>query len=254
MNNSVKTLIAANPEIGLPFPSEPYLEVAEFFSHTIQGEGVSVGVPAVFLRLQHCTQNCVWCDSKEVWRYGNPYTFDQLFSIMEEQGVFDYLKQGAHFIVTGGSPLRQQAMLLPFLQILKNRIPDCYIEIENECTLMPYPNMISTVSQWNNSPKLSNSGNSMAFRYQPKILSCMAGLMNSWFKFVIASEDDWLEIKTKYLDTGILNRSQILLMPLGADRSELNKNRSTAVKIALREGVRFSDRLHVVIWDKKTGV
>lgn len=254
MSSDIKTLIAGNPETGRVFPDSSYLEVAEFFSHTIQGEGISAGVPAAFLRLQHCTQNCIWCDTQEVWRYGNPYSFAELFELMEKHGIIEFLEAGAHFVVTGGSPLRQQAVLLPFLHELKNLIPSCYIEIENEATLMPYPGMSSVISQWNNSPKLSNSGNPASFRYQPKILSYLAGLTNSWFKFVVASEEDWKEIATNYLDKGILSRSQILLMPLGANRQELDKNRLEAIKIAIREGVRFSDRLHVVAWDQKTGV
>lgn len=79
-------MIKGNPDFIRDFDDlngEPFLEVAEFFADTIQGENF-VGYPSTFLRLQHCTQNCVWCDTQEVWRYGNPYTYNELFSMMEE--------------------------------------------------------------------------------------------------------------------------------------------------------------------------
>ena len=42
---------------------------------------------------------------------------------------------------------------------------------------------------------------------------------------------------------------------LGLERKdELSKTRELAANIAIREGVRFTDRLHVTIWNKKTGV
>ncbi|MFP4048255.1 MAG: polymorphic toxin-type HINT domain-containing protein, partial [Bacteroidales bacterium] len=58
----IKTLIAGNPEFKKEAPDTPlFLEVAEFFMDTIQGEGINIGHPAAFLRMQHCTMNCVWC-------------------------------------------------------------------------------------------------------------------------------------------------------------------------------------------------
>ncbi len=250
----IKTIIAGNPTFDRTTPKEPYLDIAEFFCDTIQGENF-VGWPSAFLRVQHCTQSCVWCDTKEVWRFGNPYTFTEIFKLMEEYDLIRKLDEGQHLVLTGGSPVRQQVALVAFI----NEFIDVYgfkpyIEIENEATLMPIDGLINIVDLWNNSPKLESSYNPKHFRYNPEVLKKLASLENSWFKFVVYDEAGWKEIKDDFLNPGLIQKSQIVLMPLGADRAELESNRDKVIEIAVRENVRYSTREHVVLWDKKTGV
>jgi len=250
-------LIKGKPEFSKAIPKEPYLDVAEFFSDTIQGEGINIGRPATFLRLQGCIGNCHWCDTREVWRYGNPYTITELLDLMEDHGVVEKLQKGQHLVITGGSPLMQQDALIQFLKTLYFRFeftPYMYIEIENECMIMPNEELYNYIDCWNNSPKLSNSGNATSLQYQPKILREVASLRNTWFKFVVAGEHDWQEIKENYLDTLLISRDQIILMPLGADRGELFKNSYKVVNIAIRENVLYSSREHITLWNLAIGV
>ena len=37
--------------------------------HTLQGEGASLGSPAVFLRLSLCNLHCHWCDTPYTWNW-----------------------------------------------------------------------------------------------------------------------------------------------------------------------------------------
>jgi uncharacterized Zn-finger protein len=46
--------------------TELTIRVAEVFC-SIQGEGVSLGLPSVFVRLQGCSVGCTWCDTKYSW-------------------------------------------------------------------------------------------------------------------------------------------------------------------------------------------
>lgn len=252
-----KIIIAGNPaEKRAPEgDSKIILKIAEFFSQTIQGEGVTVGVPSAFLRMKDCTLDCVWCDSTEVWRKGNPYTVWEVLDLMDESGLTEDLRNGHHLVLTGGSPLKQQAqlaVLLALFQVRHGFLP--YVEVENECMLMPHPQFAQFISQWNNSPKLENSGMKKVLRYKPVVISEMAHLVNSTFKFVISKPEEWDEISKDFLEPGLISRDQVILMPCGASREELNQTRDIAVEIAVREGVMYSDRLHVVIWDLKTGV
>lgn len=235
--------------------SLPCIDVAECFSKTIQGENF-VGTPSIFLRVQWCTCLCTWCDSIEVWKTGQKYDIQELLSLFEQNGAIEDLKNGHHLILTGGSPLRQQESLYAFLaEIARNHNFWPFIEIENECVLMPdalfgaYSKII-----WNNSPKLSNSKMRKEVRYKPDVIKATAELTNSWFKFVVSREEDWKEIEEDFLQPGLIKRSQIVLMPEGQTREELNQNREMAVECAIKQNVRYTERLHLVIWGKKTGV
>ena len=42
------------------------LKLSEIF-YSIQGEGVSIGRPSVFLRTALCNLKCKWCDTPYTW-------------------------------------------------------------------------------------------------------------------------------------------------------------------------------------------
>ena len=43
-------------------------------------------------------------------------------------------------------------------------------------------------------------------------------------------------------------------MPEGQTQDELSKTRELTANMSILNEVRFSDRLHITIWNKKTGV
>lgn len=230
------------------------LNIAEFFCDTVQGENF-VGIPSTFLRLQHCTLDCTWCDTAEVWRHGNPYSTNEILKMLEDNGVVKRFKNGQHIILTGGSPMLQQIALIDLLKRFQEKYDfKPFVEVENECTRMPHPEFVKLVNRWNNSPKLENSQMKKKVRYHPEILQFLSSLSDSWFKFVITSEADWTEIKQDFLDTGLIRKEQMVLMPEGQIREELQNHYDTVLDIAIRENIRMTDRMHVTIWNKKTGV
>jgi 7-carboxy-7-deazaguanine synthase len=250
-------ILACNRDKVMPEPPKEVssLRVSEFFCDTIQGEGVHTGVPATFLRLQGCTLNCTWCDSKAIHTKGDAYTFVDLFRLIESADLIRKWKEGQHLVVTGGSPLLQQESLYLFLKMFRmqyNFLP--YIEVENECVIKPIPLLCHMVNCWNNSPKLSNSGNRDEAAYKEDVLLYMSHLRNSWFKFVVSDAEDWAEINEYYLKKGLIRREQVILMPQGATREELLENREFVVYLAVKHNVRYSTREHVILWDCKSGV
>lgn len=255
INDMSKVLIQANPVFSRDVLHDKTIYVAELFSDTIQGEGIFTGQVSTFLRVQHCSLNCGYCDSNEVWRFGNPYSIEEICDLFEQNGLIEKFRDGQHLVFTGGSPLKQQLNLIDLVDLFIKRYGfKPYIEIENESVLPPHTKMIEYVDCWNNSPKLSSSGNTLRSRYKSEVIRRLSELDNSWFKFVVTSNEDWVEIERLFLEPELIKRSQIILMPEGSTREELFDTRELTVQIAIREGVRYSDRLHIILWDKKTGV
>jgi 7-carboxy-7-deazaguanine synthase len=248
------TLIEQKPAFDKKVQGEDKLAIAEMFCDTLQGEGINVGVPSTFIRLQGCTLQCKWCDTLDVWPHGNEYSFGEIFLLMEEVNLIRRLKTGQHLILTGGSPLKQENRLTRFLtQFIERYGFKPYVEIENEAVLMPYE-IIPHIDCWNNSPKLSNSGMKEKARYKLSVLAATAQLKNSWFKFVISDENDWREVERDFLMNGLIKKNQTILMPEGITQHGLLMTRETVADLAIKHGVRFTDRLHITLWNKKTGV
>lgn len=249
------TLIHQNPEFDKKIKDQDKLAISEMFADTLQGEGIFTGVVSTFVRLQGCTLQCIWCDTLEVWPNGNDYSFDEIFELFESIDLIQKFKNGQHLILTGGSPLKQQKRLAEFLTKFVEKYDfKPYIEIENEVVLQPNEQMIQFVDCWNNSPKLANSGMKERVRYKPQLIQFMSQLENSWFKFVISDVEDWLELKRDYIDTNLIDTKRIILMPEGDTFEKLHKNREFVAQLAIDNNVRFSDRLHVTIWNQKVGV
>lgn len=234
-----------------PYTTDPEgtLDIAEFFYDTIQGEGVGMGFPAAFLRLQGCTLNCQWCDTD--WRRGWRYTYEELFQQMDKCNLIDRFEKGHRLVLTGGSPLKQQDRLNWFLHKFQKRymfIP--IIEVENECTIIPDDDFAYYVTIWNNSPKLSSSGMKRQARYKPKVLRTFKYLGNATtvtYKFVVTCEEDWQEIQMDFIDPGYADPSHIILMPLGDTVEELEKHRLITLKLAIKHSVRYSTREQIIL-------
>ena len=114
------------------------LRVSEWF-YSIQGEGKTMGVPSLFIRLQACNIVCdgEWtCDTIEVWKHGNKISCEDL---IQEMDPYIYnLYSGAHLVFTGGEPLLQKEGIKEFIKTFKKKhkfIP--YIEIETNGTNHP---------------------------------------------------------------------------------------------------------------------
>lgn len=249
------TLIEQKPTFDKRVEEDDKLAIAEMFSDTIQGEGPNAGIPSTFIRLQGCTLRCTWCDTLDVWPHGNEYNFSEIFKMFEDIHLIKRFEQGQHLILTGGSPLKQQMRLMNFLVEFKRRYGfKPYVEVENEAVLMPHEFFEHHIDWWNNSPKLANSGMREKVRIRPEVLKHMGNLPNSTFKFVVTKDEDWDEIDRDFIQTGFITKDKIVLMPEGQTQDELLKTRGLTADLSIKHGVRFMDRLHVIIWNRKTGV
>lgn len=247
------------------------IAVSEYF-YSLQGEGRTMGIPAIFLRLTGCNLMCggkgvekdgqmrdgaTWiCDTIDVWMQGNTISFPVLVDQLNEATNFiQRLKEGVHLVITGGEPLLQQERIVAFLEYLEqNHQLTPIIEIETNATLLPLPQLDARVHYWNTSPKLSNSGMFPNQRLDQSILKWFSANPNTMFKFVITNQNDFDELQKELVDTDWIDPKKIVLMP-GADSIEqlLERNQFVA-ELCIQHQLRMCTRLHVEIWNKLTGV
>jgi 7-carboxy-7-deazaguanine synthase len=233
------------------------LKISEHF-YSLQGEGKTMGVPSVFLRLTACNLLCdhKWtCDTIEVWTKGEDYTYDEVLDIFEKKGYQEKLFNGAHLVVTGGEPLIQQKQLIEFLEAYHERffyLP--YIEIETNGTKIPIKELNRHVNLYNVSPKLSNAGMSEKRRVVPEAIKEFNLIENSIFKFVVEDKEDWKELKKVYLTPFHIRKEKIYLMPAADDLKMLQKNSLYVSDLCKKQNLNYSSRLQIEIWNQTTGV
>jgi 7-carboxy-7-deazaguanine synthase len=237
--------------------------------HTIQGEGVSAGAPAVFIRTSRCNLHCVWCDTDHTWNFeGTPWPHEKdavpgyakhaKSDVTCETSPADAAKlilayRCPRVVITGGEPLLQEAPLLEMIHLIRKYMPHCVFEIETNGTRIPSPDFAAAVDQFNVSPKLANAAMPESLRVNPEALANFAVSPKAWFKFVVASPTDLAEIQTLRARFAIPS-DRILLMPEGRNAAELDRSAPQIAEICRDLGFRFCDRLHIRLWGDKRGV
>jgi len=237
--------------------------------HTIQGEGISTGAPAVFIRASRCNLHCHWCDTDQTWNFkGTPWTHEKdatpgyakhdRAEVTYEMDPADAAERILSYncdrtVITGGEPLLQQEDFLKVISRIREVDADHQFEVETNGTRIPSAEFAAAVNQFNVSPKLGNSGMEGRLRIVPAALAFFASHANAWFKFVVARPEDLEEIEN-LISTHGLPRKRVLLMPEGRTSAELNRSAEWLAGICRDRGYRFCDRLHVRIWGDKRGV
>lgn len=247
------------------------LYVSEQFGPTLQGEGLTAGMPSYFLRLTACNLSCgrkntshqydgtmledaTWvCDTIEVFRNGVKKTTQQIVDGFDKAFIADMKYQRAHLVITGGEPLLQQKSIVNFIVVLtslcEGNFP--FVEVETNGTIMPEHEMMQFVSLWNVSPKLSNSGMEHSKRVFPNVIMQLNAL-NSCFKFVVERKRDLMELEVEYLEN--IDHDKVMLMPAASEKTALENLSEWVAKHCIERRWKFSGRLQIQIWNKKTGV
>lgn len=237
--------------------------------HTIQGEGPSAGIPAVFIRASRCNLHCVWCDTDHTWNFQNtPWSHEKdafpgyqkhrkddvtinLTAAEAARVILDF--DCPRVVITGGEPLLQEDKFLEMIRIIRAEMPECTFEVETNATRVPSLAFYDAVDQFNVSPKLSNSAVPESLRLIPDALAFFAASPKAWFKFVLSQPADLGEIQSLRARFSI-PLARILLMPEGRTTADLDRTAAQVSSICRDLGFRFCDRLHIRLWGDQRGV
>ena len=98
------------------------MKIKEIF-WSLQGEGLRIGFPSVFLRMAGCNLKCPFCDTKGSWENGRDMAIHKIIKDIDK-----YRKKypQSQVVITGGEPLEQD--LSPLVDVLKKK--NYFISIE----------------------------------------------------------------------------------------------------------------------------
>jgi len=262
--------------------------------YTVQGEGISSGIPAYFVRLGICNLTCgmsrkfanqlekeqkledgeifegdlvkegkaTWtCDSTSQWLWrGEDKEFQYLIDRWKEQGVYeDILKGDIHIIWTGGEPT------IKGHQVAINNFTDYWSGVE-DTSLMDVFYEIETngtvvidqlfhlLDQINCSPKLANSGMTEKQRINPEAIKRIMQHSNYQFKFVISTEDDVKEIFRDFVEPFNIPLRNVVCMPGLDDAANFEERTRFVMEMAKKYKFRGLTRLHIAAWNKTLNV
>jgi 7-carboxy-7-deazaguanine synthase len=226
------------------------MKIAELF-YSIQGEGVLLGVPSVFIRVSGCNLRCTWCDT--------PYTsWNPEGGEMPLDRIMDYVREYSqgHVVLTGGEP-----MIMPetpeLSRLLHQSGQHITIETAGAVDAPVACDLMSISPKLANSTPLERDGGRWAHmheraRYRPEVIRRLMSVCEYQLKFVVSSPADLDEIHAIVAEVGA-DRHNVVLMPEGAGAAALAARSEWLTEVAKREGYRFTPRLHVLLYGNRRG-
>lgn len=227
--------------------------VTEIFQ-SIQGEGCLTGMPSVFARTGGCNLRCNWCDTPYAsWQpEGQELSVDEI-----TRQVLQYSTR--HVVLTGGEPMIARGIHA----LAENlRAKDRHITIETAATVPPAGIACDLASL---SPKLANSTpddrSSAGWRQRHESLRLQPAVIRDWvdhypyqLKFVVAEENDLLEIEEliRRIERPIPPEN-VLLMPEGVEEATLTRRSTWLPALCRDRGYRYCPRLHIALFGNVRG-
>lgn len=167
--------------------------------------------------------------------------------------------QDEHLVITGGEPLLGWQRAYPDLleQPVMRKLKE--ITFETNGTQPLSKEFVDYLHAWGNvtfsvSAKLSCSGESRAEAIQPQIVCSYEDVGYTYLKFVVATEQDVeeaIETVDVYRAEGFLG--PVYLMPVGGVESVYKLNNRKVAELAMKYGLRYSDRLQVPLFKNAWG-
>jgi 7-carboxy-7-deazaguanine synthase len=208
------------------------------------------------------------CDSYASWHPD----FKHLSPMLTSEAIVDRIMEiiphnewrDEHLVITGGEPLLGWQRAYP--DLLNNSKMKALKEItfETNGTQKLTPEFKEYLRKWNSevgkeltfsvSAKLPCSGEAWEDAIKPDVVTEYEEVGTAYLKFVIATERDFSDamIATRqFRDAGF--EGHVYLMPVGGVESVYALNNRNVADLAMRNGLRYSDRLQVPLFKNEWG-
>jgi len=251
---------------------------------TLQGEGLRMGIPSIFIRTGGCNLTCpgfgcsmvsaldketiiTGCDSihavnakhfRGTWDY-----FDSSAELIQEILKHYKARPGGNsekpdLVFTGGEPLihHSDPALIGALEYFVSRGHKVYFETNGTQYIDFEKHPIYKKCSFSMSVKMSSSGEPKSKRWKPEVINqYLLNTEGSYFKFVLSKKSletekhEVQEFLAQVPTFGI-----VYCMPLGETSDEIKENAKAVYTFAAEQGFRYSDRLHIRIFEALRGV
>ena len=246
----------------------------QFFS--IQGEGKYAGVPSYFLRTGGCNLNCpgfgaeyvvdgevrLGCDTYFAVdsSYAKSWTKIEDASVLIEilKQEFEAIGYKPHMVITGGEPLMYHSDATFYTVVSWLVEEGIKVTFETNGSIVidfeKYPAYASCIFAL--SLKLKNSGEPKTKRIVPQALrNVQSHAKEAFLKFTIDAD----LVKTTALDEineirETLPDLEVYCMPVGESRDTIWRNDKAVFAFCMKHNYRYSDRLHIRVFDTTQGV
>jgi len=209
------------------------------------------------------------CDSYASW---DP-RFKDLSPVLESNAIVHRIMEilphrrweDEHLVITGGEPLLGWQRAYPDLlsHDSMNRLKEITFETNGTQKLTPeFKHYLGewTAEHWNReitfsvSAKLSCSGESRDEAIQPEVVCEYEQVGTTYLKLVVATEADVEEALwtvQAYRQAGF--KGHVYLMPIGGVEGVYTLNNRRVAELAMKHGLRYSDRLQVPLFKNEWG-
>ncbi len=211
------------------------MKINEIFK-SVQGEGLLIGIPTLFIRTAGCDLRCVWCDTPYALlkSQGTEWSVEDIISEADRHGT-------SEVCLTGGDPLMQMEDSLEVISALIGKGYRVLLETSGAYTIEHMPLTEKLII----SMDLKLPGSGMVDRNRYENIS----LLRKWdqLKFIIADRKDYDYAKRLLLEYGI--RCEVIATPVGG------KDLRWLVESVLEDDLklRVLPQLHKYIWGDERG-
>jgi 7-carboxy-7-deazaguanine synthase len=208
------------------------------------------------------------CDSYASWHPD----FKDLSPMLTSEAIADRIMEilpqdhwkDEHLVITGGEPLLGWQRAYPDL-INNTKMRDLKeITFETNGTQKLTPEFKGFLAKWNSvvgreltfsvSAKLPCSGEKWEEAILPEVVCEYEEVGTAYLKFVIATEQDFADAEcaiAAYRRAGF--KGHVYLMPVGGVESVYALNNKNVALLAMKNGLRYSDRLQVPLFKNEWG-